>query len=102
MNIFVPKETNPRENRVALTPQSVVKLVAEGAQITIETGLGNKCGYQDQDYQKAGAKVTKDRNKELKESQMVLRIRLPQVSTGITLRHPISNVFLFFYLLFGT
>ena len=77
MNIAVPKEVHPGENRVALIPEHVAKLVQMGAHITVETGIGQKLNFSDGDYAKAGASLEADRNNLLQTADMVLRIRKP-------------------------
>ena len=77
MNIAVPKEVHPGENRVALIPEHIAKLVEMGAHITVETGIGQKLNYSDEDYTKAGASLEADRSNLLQSADMVLRIRKP-------------------------
>jgi NAD(P) transhydrogenase subunit alpha len=77
MNIAVPKEVHPGETRVALIPEHIAKLVEMGAHITVETGIGQKLSFSDEDYAKAGASLEADRNNLLKTADMVLRIRKP-------------------------
>ena len=57
MRIAVPREQQQGEARVALTPESVKKLVAAGAEIGVETGAGVRAGFPDADYQTAGASL---------------------------------------------
>jgi NAD(P) transhydrogenase subunit alpha len=57
MRIAVPREQQQSEARVALTPESVKKLVAAGAEVGIETGAGVHAGFPDADYQTAGASL---------------------------------------------
>jgi NAD(P) transhydrogenase subunit alpha len=57
MRIAVPREVQPGEARVALTPESVKKLVAAGVEIGIETGAGLRAGFPDADYEAAGASI---------------------------------------------
>ena len=57
MRIAVPREQQQGEARVALTPESVKKLVAAGAEIGVETGAGVHAGFPDADYQTAGASL---------------------------------------------
>jgi NAD(P) transhydrogenase subunit alpha len=76
MIIGIPKETHPGEKRTPLIPASVEKLVKKGAEITIENGLGSSIGISDDDYAKAGAKVS-DRASLLSTSDIVLRLRKP-------------------------
>src|SRR3954462_13629837 len=62
MNIVVLNEVGPNEARVALMPDSVKKLVAAKASVSIETGAGLGAARTDDDYREAGANVVTDRN----------------------------------------
>lgn len=55
MSIGVPKETAPREKRVAQTPESVAKLVKEGFTVKVESGAGAAADFNDEAYKAAGA-----------------------------------------------
>src|SRR5258708_19667557 len=57
MRIAVALEKQAGEARVALTPESVKKLVAGGAEVAVESGAGVKAGFLDADYTTAGAKM---------------------------------------------
>lgn len=61
MNIAVFRETQPGEARVALVPESVRKLVALKASVSVESGAGLQAGAADADYEAAGASVSSDR-----------------------------------------
>ena len=78
MQIGVLKETHPGENRVALIPDTVKKLVKLGADITVESALGQGSGFADDEYAEAGAAVSADRNRILGQSDIILRIRKPE------------------------
>lgn len=78
MQIGVLKETHPGENRVALIPDTVKKLVKLGADITVESALGQGSGFADDEYAEAGAAVSSDRNGILGQSDVILRIRKPE------------------------
>jgi alanine dehydrogenase len=62
--IGIPKETSLNENRIALTPEAVGVLVANGHGVMIETNAGKGSNYTDKDYAEAGAKIVYD-NKEI-------------------------------------
>jgi NAD(P) transhydrogenase subunit alpha len=79
MLIFIPKETHPGETRVPFMPESVKKLVKRGAQITVESGLGESLGIANDAYTAAGAEVTTDRAGLLGKADMVLRLRKPPI-----------------------
>lgn len=57
MRIAFPKETHAGETRVAASPESVAALVALGAQVVIEAGLGTHIGWSDEVYTESGATV---------------------------------------------
>ena len=78
MQLGVLKETHPGENRVALIPDTVKKLVKLGADITVESALGQGSGFADEEYAGAGAAVSSDRNGILGQSDIILRIRKPE------------------------
>ena len=77
MHIAVPKEVHPGETRVALIPEHIAKLVELGAHIAVETGIGQKLNFSDEDYAKAGATLEADRSRLLQTADMELRIRKP-------------------------
>ena len=55
--IGIPKETSFQENRIALTPEGVSVLVANGHRVIIESKAGEGSSYTDKDYSDAGAKI---------------------------------------------
>ncbi len=79
MNIVVLKETHPAETRVALIPEHVTRLVKKGAQLSVETGIGQAVNIADDDYQKAGASLSADRARLFQAADLVLRIRKPSL-----------------------
>ncbi len=77
MKIAVPAEVHQGETRVALTPESAAKLVKLGAEVVVQSGLGRSVNVTDADYEKAGARVSADREALLREADLVLRVRQP-------------------------
>ena len=57
MHIGIPKETSFNENRIALTPEAVGVIIANGHTVLIETNAGVGANYADKDYSEAGAKI---------------------------------------------
>jgi H+-translocating NAD(P) transhydrogenase subunit alpha len=57
MRVGVPAETRPGERRVALVPDAVGKLVAEGLEVVVEAGAGQHAFAPDEAYREAGATV---------------------------------------------
>lgn len=77
MRIAVPRETQPGEARVALTPESVKKLVATGVEIGIETGAGVHAGFPDAEYETAGASAM-GRSDLLPEADVLACVNRPE------------------------
>lgn len=59
--IGIPKEDSYNEKRIALTPDAVNVLVANGHRVCIETKAGEGANYSDNDYSEAGAKICYDK-----------------------------------------
>lgn len=57
MQIGVPRETRPRETRVAATPKTVEQLVGLGYDVAVESGAGEGASFSDEAYAAAGARV---------------------------------------------
>jgi H+-translocating NAD(P) transhydrogenase subunit alpha len=57
VKIAVPKERMPGENRVALVPESVGRLVRAGASVWIEKGAGAGAWFADEAYEAVGATI---------------------------------------------
>ncbi len=60
--IGIPKEIAFQENRIALTPDAVGVLVANGNQVTVEHNAGEGSHYTDKEYAEAGAQIVYDRS----------------------------------------
>jgi alanine dehydrogenase len=57
LTIGIPKEDSFNENRIALTPEAVGVIVANGHEVNVETKAGEGANYSDKDYSEAGAKI---------------------------------------------
>src|SRR5258707_1378469 len=77
MNIAVLRETGAGEARVALMPDSVQKLVALKASVSIETGAGLGAARTDDDYRSVGATVSGDRNALLAAADILVVVNRP-------------------------
>jgi H+-translocating NAD(P) transhydrogenase subunit alpha len=58
--ISVSKETRAGEQRVALVPDIVKKLIALGAAVQVQADAGELAGFSDADYLAAGASICSD------------------------------------------
>jgi len=80
MKIAIVKERRPHETRVAATPETVKKLKALGAEITIEAGAGTVAAYTDQAYSEAGATIVPDAASALAAGDIVFKIQRPMTA----------------------
>jgi NAD(P) transhydrogenase subunit alpha len=84
MKIAILKERRPHETRVAATPETVKKLKALGAEITIEAGAGVAAAYTDQAYLDAGANIVPDAASATAASDIIFKIQRPMsVQEGV-------------------
>jgi proton-translocating NAD(P)+ transhydrogenase subunit alpha len=82
MRIVVPRETAPREQRVALVPESCKKLIQSGYLLSVEAGAGAASGLSDQAYTDVGATVEADPAALLGSADMVLKVNAPALGDG--------------------
>ncbi len=76
-NLFIgiPKETSFQERRVALVPDTVSVLVANGHRVRVEKGCGEGSNFSDRDYSEAGAEICT--KKEVFESDIIFKVAPP-------------------------
>ena len=75
-SIGVPREIKRDEQRVALSPDGVRELVAQGIDVRIETGAGLGAGFSDAAFAAAGARlVNRD---EAWAAHLVVKVKEPQ------------------------
>lgn len=77
MKVVVLRETSPGEARVALVPESVRKLIALKANVSVETGAGVGSARTDDDYREAGAEVSSDRKALLGSADLLVVVNRP-------------------------
>ncbi|HEX5632408.1 MAG TPA: hypothetical protein VFX50_04235, partial [Gemmatimonadales bacterium] len=80
MRIAIPRETAPREQRVALIPETVAKLVKAGFQVSLESGAGLAASHTDEAYRTAGATVTPDLASCVAGAAAVFKVREPSAA----------------------
>ena len=78
MQIGVPTETAPGETRVAVTPKTAKKLMAQGHTVLVQSGAGRAASAVDEAYQAVGAQIT-DAASAL-GAELVLKVRAPSDS----------------------
>lgn len=77
MKIGAPKEIEPGEARVAMTPDSALQLQKLGYDCVIEAGAGAAAGFTDAAYQAAGVEVVKTAAALWKAADIVAKVRPP-------------------------
>nr|WP_199864115.1 Re/Si-specific NAD(P)(+) transhydrogenase subunit alpha [Pseudomonas sp. CFBP 8758] len=75
VHIGVPLETQQGETRVAATPETIKKLVAQGHAVTVEHGAGVLASVTDDAYQAAGATIGSAA--QAFATQLVLKVNAP-------------------------
>lgn len=81
--VFVCKEYDPKETRVALIPEDVKKLIPLGFEIKVAAGAGEKSGFSDNAYTDAGAQIVSSESAAYADSEIVVRIMKPKSARGI-------------------
>ena len=77
VRIGIARETAPGERRVAITPETCKKLVAAGANVRIERGLGSGAYFPDQVYADAGAELVDSADAAVGDADLVLCVQPP-------------------------
>jgi len=75
--IAVPKEIFTGENRVAITPDLVQKLIKEGFVVKVEKEAGINAGFTNEMYKKAGAEVITELSDLYADADIILKVQRP-------------------------
>ena len=86
LTIAVLKETNPQEPRVSAIPETVKKLSALGATVTITKGAGEKSAYMDAAYKDGGATIAATNEDAVAKADVVFCIRTPDAKTAAAMK----------------
>lgn len=70
--IGIPRESSFQENRIALTPEAVSVLVANGHRVAVEHSAGEGAHYYDTDFSEAGAQIIFDK-KEIYQAEIIVK-----------------------------
>ncbi|MBC2886186.1 Re/Si-specific NAD(P)(+) transhydrogenase subunit alpha [Ochrobactrum sp. CM-21-5] len=73
--LFIPKESDPNETRVAASAETVKKFIALGFDVVVEKGAGEKSRITDADFINAGAQV--GTAADAKTADVILKVRRP-------------------------
>jgi len=92
-SIGVPSEIKSDERRVALTPDGVSELVAQGMEVRVQAGAGQGAGISDDSFAAAGARLVSQ--EEAWGAHLVVKVKEPQPEEFPFLR---ADLVLFTYL----
>ena len=95
MKVGVPSEIKAQESRVGLTPLSVQEITNHGHDVLVEKNAGFGAGFENADYEKAGAKIAPTAADVFNDSDMIVKVKEPQSEEVNMLR---ENQILFTYL----
>jgi H+-translocating NAD(P) transhydrogenase subunit alpha len=73
------KEIKPGEARVALTPDSAAQLQKLGHDCFVQSGAGEKAGFNDATYEAAGVTVVADAQALVDAADIVIKVREPEM-----------------------
>jgi NAD(P) transhydrogenase subunit alpha len=76
--IFIPREIEAGESRVAASPETVKRLVGLGLDVILEAGAGTRSRIVDADFRNAGAVIGKA--SDAGKADVVLKVRRPTAS----------------------
>src|ERR1041385_3192866 len=77
MKIGIAKERRAHELRVAVSPDTVKKLIGLGADVAIETGAGLSAAYTAKAYVDAGARIAPDEAAAIRDADIGLKVQRP-------------------------
>ena len=86
MLLGILKESSPGETRVALLPESLKTLVAQGIAVSVESGAGVNAGASDEAYAAAGATLTGDRAFILSHADLLPVVNAPAAADQALLK----------------
>lgn len=77
LKIGVPKEIMPGEGRVSSTPDTVKKMVGEGATVYVQKGAGEGSFFPDKAYEEAGAIMVDGEEGVFEKADVILKVKEP-------------------------
>lgn len=77
MTIGIPKEIKTDEYRVGITPAGVMELIKAGHEVLVQMDAGFGSGFENSDYQKAGAVLIPTASELFARAQMIMKVKEP-------------------------
>jgi len=75
--VSVPKETVPGEQRVALVPELVPRLIEAGLEVAVQSGAGELAGFFDEGYEAKGAQLEAE---VFHKADILLKVQPPTIN----------------------
>lgn len=76
--IGIPREIKTDERRVSLTPKAAEMIINNGNKVVVQSGAGEGAGFENTQYEKAGAKIVETAEDVFKESKIIVKVKEPQ------------------------
>ncbi len=86
MKIGCPKEIKPQEFRVGMTPNAAREAVNHGHEVLIQSSAGAGAGFEDADYEAAGAIILPTAEEIFATAEMIVKVKEPQAPERKMLR----------------
>ncbi len=86
MLIGCPSEIKPQEFRVGITPNAAQEAVAHGHRVIVQAGAGMGAGFDDADYEAAGASIIDTAEEIFATADMIVKVKEPQAGERKMLR----------------
>jgi alanine dehydrogenase len=77
MIVGIPKEIKDNENRVSTTPSGVSEYVERGHQVIVERSAGVGSGFEDHEYEAAGATLVDSHAEVFAKAEMIVKVKEP-------------------------
>lgn len=77
MIVGLPKEIKDNEYRVGLTPAGVRALTEAGHKVIVEKSAGEGSGFEDELYERAGARIIESADDVWAEAEMIVKVKEP-------------------------
>jgi len=77
VQIGIPREIGHEERRVAATPETVERYVADGYEVVVETDAGAAADFPDAAYREAGAEIADEAEAVWSAADLVCKVRAP-------------------------
>lgn len=86
LHIGIPLETSFQEKRVALSPESVGVLIANGHRVTVQSNAGKEAHFSDRLYAEAGADIVADA-KSVYKAPIIVKVGPPSIDEIALMQH---------------